>query len=214
MINRKYGINNNQVAFKGNNLKKTEKLVDIAKSSIKEIKDLSVSSQEDCWKLYEPNVLERFIKSDKELEDSMEDMLSRSREYGVKFSLPFLVKMCEHSPNIKKFFDIVKTKYNIDLKVPPKVYRFVSEPEVQTLKNNKIVRPNGIVNDRFDVTLNPNLNWGQSEYRITFMPKKEFSVLDGRSNMRENPGVNHEYFYHYMAPYTIDDVEMIEKFRT
>ena len=81
--------------------------------------------------------------------------------------------------------------------------------EIDALKQGGIVKPQRGYWDSFDVTLNPELNWG--DYRITFKSDPKFSVLDNTSRMKENPGRGHDYFYRYEGPYTMDDVECIEE---
>ena len=170
--------------------------------------DNKVYGQNDCWKLYKPEVFEQFIKSDEELSDILSDTLDLSRQYGFKPSIEMLQKFRKIKPEINDFYEVVKSKYDIDLETPPKVYRFVGKEEIEALKKDGIVKPQRGYWDNFDVTINPDLNW--NDYRITFKPKKEFSILDKDSRIKANTGTGHDYFYLYEGPYSADDIEKIE----
>ena len=170
-----------------------------------------INSQDDCWKLHKAEVLEQFIKSDEELNETLSDTLKLARVYGLTPSIDLFNNLRNNREDVKKFYEIMKSNYNIDLDIPPKVYRFVGKSEIEALKKDGIVKPQRGYWEKIDVTLNPDLNW--NEYRITFKPKKEFSVLDKASKIKENPGTGHDYFYFHEGPYTMDDVECIEQYR-
>ena len=189
--------------FKG--IKQVQKLVS---ETLKPETD-KIFGQNSCWKLYQPEILEQFIKSDKELTELLSETMELTRTYGLKLSIDMLQKLKNKKPEINKFYELLKTKYNINLETPPKVYRFVGKSEIEALKKDGKVTPQRGYWDKFDVTINPELNWGN--YRISFKPKQEFSVLDKTSKMKENLGTGHDYFYLYEGPYNIDDVECIEE---
>ena len=196
---------NNITQFKGIDFN------NIPKASFKKVGNDNISGQENCWKLYKPEVFEQFIRADSELSELTKNMLEIARVYGLTPSVDLFRGMKKMHPEIKEFYELLKSKYNIDLDVPPKVYRFIGKSELEALQRDGKVIPSRGYSNNFDVTLNPDLNW--NDYRITFKPKKEFSVLDSSSNMKENLGTNHDYFYHYKGAYTIDDIENIEQYR-
>ena len=194
--------------FRGIDFNKIPKTPD---SQMQKIKADEIYGQDDCWKLYKPEVFEQFIKSDDELSELSKDVLELARVYGLKPSISLFRRIKKSRPEIEDFYKVLKSKYDIDLDVPPKVYRFIGKSELEALQRDGKVTPCRGYSNNFDVTLNPNLNW--NDYRITFKPKKEFSVLDSSSKMKENLGTNHDYFYHYQGEYTLDDIETIEQYR-
>jgi len=166
-----------------------------------------IRGQKDCWKLYEDEVLDTFIRSDKDLEDALGNILALIRKNGVKINIQTLYKL-KSLDEVNKFFDVVKSKYDIDLNIPPKVYRFVGKSEADALERGERIYPQ-LKHGKFDVTINPNLDW--NKYVITLKSSDKTSILNPNGLMRKNVGTAHEYYYHYEAPsYTIDDVEKIE----
>ena len=171
----------------------------------------SIRGQENCWKLYDKNIFKQFLKADEEIIKPMSWILDSLRAYLLEPDVSMFYDFAKEGSKMSEFFDLVKAKYDIDLTIPPKVYRFVSKREIDALYNDGKVETYRCGMRRFDVTVNPELNW--NDYRITFKPKQKFSVLEKDSLMRENPGCNHEYFYHFLGSYSIDDVEKIEQIR-
>lgn len=188
-----------------------DKISKTPKKQMCEIKTDKIFGQKDCWKLFNPEVFEEFIKSDSKLYESVKDILEIARIYGLTPSINLFIQIKKSHPKINDFYKLLKSKYGIDLNIPPKVYRFIGKSELEALKRDGKVKPRRGFSNNFDVTLNPNLNW--NVYRITFKPQKKFSVLDSESNIKENPGSNHDYFYYYQGEYTIDDIETIEQYR-
>ena len=193
-------------SFKGNPVTSLKKAVLRDLSTRKEI---IISGQESCWKLYKPEIFEQFVNADEELKNCLDLIIKIFNEYKIPLKLEFIMKQKDKKNAVQKFYELVKTKYGIDLAIPPKVYRFVGESEIQALRNLGVVEPSRCGFRRFDVTTNPELNW--NKYRIEFKPKEKFSILDKTSNMRENPGCGHDYYYHYQDSYTLDDIAEIIK---
>ena len=52
-----------------------------------------IRGQKDCWKLYEDEVLDTFIRSDKDLEDALGNILALIRKNGVKINIQTLYKL-------------------------------------------------------------------------------------------------------------------------
>jgi len=171
--------------------------------------DTMIQGQKDCWKLYSSSFLENFIKSDDEISEVMRETVDICRKYKFPLTMDFLQKFKTHKPEVAKFYELVKSKYDIDLEKPPLVYRFIGKNEYEALKKGEIITPQRGYWDRIDVTINPYLNW--NEYRVTFKQDKKFSVLNPESRIKQNPGTGHEYFYVYEGPYSIEDTEKIEE---
>ena len=171
----------------------------------------SIKGQENCWKLHMPDIFEQFIKSDQSLLNTINPFLEMIRSYNLNPSIDlfFMFRNANLDYNLNEFFNLMKSKYGIDLEIPPKVYRFVGEREVSALIKGEKIEPQRDGYKRFDVTINPELNW--NKYRITFKPKQKYSILDEKSAMRENRGSGHDYFYYLYDSYSIDDVEKIDE---
>lgn len=168
-----------------------------------------IRGQENCWRLHESKAFEQFIRADEQLKKIVEPVLKLCDSYRIPPSVNFFIKFKERRTELKEFFDIVKAKYEIDLELPPTVYRFIGKTELDELRAGRKVQPQRNDMRRFDVTIDPYLNW--NEFRVAFKPDPKFSILDSMSLMRENPGVCHEYFYHLLDGYSLDDVEKIER---
>ena len=171
-------------------------------------KSAGTFSQESAWKLYNGDFLDSFVKSDKELSNLLSDFMKLLEEFKLKLNLKELFKFENDNPIIQKFLSLLKSKYSIDVKEPPRMYRFVSKAEIEELKSKGKISPSRYL-DVIDVTINPDLNW--NEYRITFKPIKKFSILDPESKIIENRAHTKDYYYYLKDSYTIDDVESIEK---
>ena len=172
-----------------------------------------IRGQGDCWKLYKPDVFENFVQSDSELRGLMSEIFELCHKYRLTPSIGRildLAKIEEYKDRISDFINIIKSKYDIDIMTPPLVHRFVGEEEANLLKTQGRATPQRY-SDKFDVTINPELNWGDSKYRITFKPLQKFSILDKNSQVKENIGTEHDYFYYYFAPYTTEDVQEIKQ---
>ena len=204
----KNNITYSSAQFCGLNPKKIDKVLAPA---VKSMKESSIFGQDNCWRLYKPEVFESFIKGDEELSGTLTEVMETARVYGLTLTIDMLRGIRKIKPEVEEFFDKVKSKYEIDLDIPPKVYRFVGKSEVDELMKSGIIRSQRGYWDKIDVTLNPDLNW--NDYRITFKPKEKFSVLAKNGKIKENIGTGHDYYYTHEGPYTIDDVEKIEKYR-
>ena len=153
-----------------------------------------IRGQENCWRLHQPKIYEQFIRADEQLKKIVEPVLKLCDSYRIPPSVNVFIKFKEKKEEITEFFEVLKSKYGINLEIPPTVYRFIGESEVKALQSGMKLQPQRDAMGRFDVTIDPELNW--NEYRVTFKPDSKFSILDSMSLMRENPGVCHEYFYH------------------
>lgn len=205
-INNSTNINYNNYYYNNN---KTENVTSASPAfcGIVEKFGKEIRGQKDCWKLYEDEVMDSFIKSDKDLEDALGEVLPLLRGYGVKIGIQALEKM-KNFFDISKFYEVTKSKYDIDLTIPPRVYRYVGKSEADALQRGEIIHPQRYP-DRFDVTINPEMDW--NKYKITFKPLPKFSAIDPKGSMKKNNGTSHEYYYHYTQPsYTMEDVEKIE----
>ncbi len=171
----------------------------------------SIRGQKNCWKLHDPKIFEQFIRADDALKSLAEPVLKICESYMIPPTVNIFIRFKEKKEELKSFFDMVKSKYEIDLEVPPTVYRFIGKTELDELRAGRKVLPQRNDMGRFDVTIDPYLNW--NEFRIAFKPASKFSILDSMSSMRENPGACHEYFYHFLDGYSLDDVEEIKLVR-
>ncbi len=168
-------------------------------------------TQENVWTLYSENRFNNFLKDNPHLAEMLN--LELLRKYQIEPSLEFILM----SPEIKyfqKFISYMKTNYSIDLSIPPKIYRFIGESELNVIKASKKVENLRWGQSGIDVTTNPELNWGFSKYRITFKNDKMFSIhpLDKeKSKMIIHNGTNNEDYYWLKGSYSIDDIAKIEK---
>lgn len=170
----------------------------------------TIRGQENCWKLYRDGVFENFIYSDSELKQLIASFNEIVRKYNLPLTIKLILEFANIRNELKTLIKKIKEKYDIDISIPPKVYRFVGLEEVKKIKAGENLVPQRF-NKKFDVTLNPNLNW--NAYRITFKPCQKFSILDKSSFIQENLGCGHDLFYHFSSSYSIDDVEKIECIR-
>ena len=167
-----------------------------------------IQGQENCWRLHKEDVFEEFLKSDSELIQQASSFIEVLRKYGLPICIDNVLHFKEKFTDLKKLIETIKNKYDIDITVPPTIYRFIGTEEIKKLKSGEKVIPQRF-NKEFDVTINPELNW--NIFRIAFKPKQKFSILDKNSLLKENPGCNHDYFYHLKDSYSLDDIEKIEQ---
>lgn len=165
-------------------------------------------NQANVWALYEDERFEKLIKSDEEVSKPVQPILNLLEQYKITPSLKLFI--AEKIPGTNELIDNINSKYNVDLRQQPNVYRFVEKAEVDALLSKGEVKPQRYFN-KFDVTTNPELDWNQ--YRITFKPSDKFSLLDdANSKINKNIGVGKEdYYYLEDEKYTKDDVLKIEK---
>jgi hypothetical protein len=166
-----------------------------------------IKGQENCWRLHKEGFFEEFVRSDSELKVLANRLLERLNFYGLSLTIPIVLNFRKEILDLDVMVEKIKSKYEIDITIPPLVYRFIGSEEKQKLEAGETVSPQRIFK-AFDVTINPNLNW--NIYRVTFKPLPKCSILDKNSLMKENPGCNHDYFYHYKESYSLADVEKIE----
>lgn len=168
--------------------------------------------QENIWALYSEDRFTNFLNDNKELKEILD--LKTREEYGLTTSFQDILKDSGEFEDFKNFTKTLQSKYNLDLSLSPKIYRFIGESELDVLKSNKEVANLRFGQPGIDVTTNPDLNFGLSKYRITFKDDKRFSVHpndEKLSEVRIHGGTNNEDYYWLKTPYNINDIEKIEK---
>lgn len=169
-------------------------------------------NQENIWALYSEGRFTNFLDDNQELKEILD--LKTREEYGLTTSFQDLLKYSNKFEDFNKFTKALQSKYNLDLSLSPKIYRFIGESELDIIKSNKEVTNLRFGQPGIDVTTNPDLNFGLSQYRITFKDDKRFSVHPNDEKLSEvimHGGTNNEDYYWLKTPYNINDIEKIEK---
>ena len=177
-------------------------------------------NQENIWMLFSPICFFDFLKQDSDL-FSILDNNTASRYFNLDNEEIDLSLFCDFQKECAKnhttnpFADFITelcNKYNIDILEQPKLYRFIGKSELIKLLKGETIECRRAWQNGIDVTTNPELSFGYSQYRITFKTNETF---DPRGELHSPntmivPHNANDYYFYLTRPYSISDIEKIE----
>ena len=177
-------------------------------------------NQENVWTLFSPECFSRFLKENPDLARILDESHVGQvfKQYGLNIRFANICKQMKEDPNndyLKGYIDFADAlcrKYNIDILGQPKLYRFIGKSEVEALLRGEQIKSLNPYQRWIDVTTNPELNFGFSQYRVTFKPVGAFDPR-GKEHTAESQIIEHDlddYYFYLKKPYSISDIEKLE----